>query len=146
MFNKTKNALKNAVRNWLNLTEANGLIVDINELFDFDGNAFVNEIWYRGDGYELEQLYKAVPDYKYSFWGAACTKGLEIRKIHTGLPKIIVNTLKSPIATKEITITKPKDIYFVDIVAYGRLDQKQCNTLKDCFDYIREYFNMKKGQ
>ena len=55
-------------------------------------------------------------------------------------------TLKSPIATKEITITKPKDIYFVDIVAYGRLDQKQCNTLKDCFDYIREYFNMKKGQ
>ena len=55
-------------------------------------------------------------------------------------------TLKSPIATKEIAITKPKDIYFVDIVAYGRLDQKQCNTLKDCFDYIREYFNMKKGQ
>ena len=54
--------------------------------------------------------------------------------------------LQSPIATKEITITKPKDVYFVDIVAYGRLDQKQCNTLKDCFDYIREYFNMKKGQ
>ena len=42
MFNKTKNALKNAVRNWLNLTEANGLSVDINELFDFDGNAFLN--------------------------------------------------------------------------------------------------------
>lgn len=54
--------------------------------------------------------------------------------------------LQSPIATKEITITKPKDVYFVDIVAYGSLDQKQCNTLKDCFDYIREYFNMKKGQ
>lgn len=95
MFNRTKNALKNAVKNWLNLTEANGLSVNINELFDFDGNAFVNEIWYRGDGYELEQLYKSIPDYKYSFWGAACTKGLEIRKIHTGLPKIIVNTLTS---------------------------------------------------
>lgn len=54
--------------------------------------------------------------------------------------------LQSPIATKEITITKPKDVYFVDIVAYGRLDQKQCNTLKDCFDYVRKYFNMKKGQ
>ena len=95
MFNRTKNALKNAVKNWLNLTEANGLSVNINELFDFDGNAFVNEIWYRGDGYELEQLYKSIPDYKYSFWGAACTKGLEIRKIYTGLPKIIVNTLTS---------------------------------------------------
>lgn len=93
MFNRTKSALKNAVRNWLNLKSANGLSVDIEELFDFDGNAFVNQIWYRGDGYELEQLYQSVPDYKYSFWGATCTKGLEIRKIHTGLPKIIVNTL-----------------------------------------------------
>lgn len=93
MFNRTKSALKNAVKNWLNLKSANGLSVDIEELFDFDGNAFVNQIWYRGDGYELEQLYQSVPDYKYSFWGAAMTKGLEIRKIHTGLPKIIVNTL-----------------------------------------------------
>ena len=57
-------------------------------------------------------------------------------------------TFQSPVATKEIEISKPdeSDVYFVDIVAYGRLDQKQCNTLKDCFDYIREYFNMKKGQ
>ena len=57
-------------------------------------------------------------------------------------------TFQSPVATKEIEIDKPdgSDVYFVDIVAYGRLDQKQCNTLKDCFDYIRKYFNMKKGQ
>lgn len=93
MFNKTKSALKNAIKSWLNLTESTGLSVNIEELLDFEANAFVNEIWYRGDGYELEQLYKSIPDYKYSFWGAACTKGLEIRKIHTGLPKIIVNTL-----------------------------------------------------
>ena len=93
MFNRTKNALKNAIRSWLNLTSANGLQIQIDELLDFEANAFVNEIWFRGDGYELEQLYKSIPDYKYSFWGAASTKGLEIRKIHTGLPKIIVNTL-----------------------------------------------------
>ena len=93
MFNRTKNALKNAIRSWLNLTSATGLQIQIDELLDFEANAFVNEIWFRGDGYELEQLYKSIPDYKYSFWGAASTKGLEIRKIHTGLPKIIVNTL-----------------------------------------------------
>ena len=93
MFNRTKNALKNAIRSWLNLTSANGLQIQIDELLDFEANAFVNEIWFRGDGYELEQLYKSIPDYKYSFWGAASTKGLEIRKIHTGLPKTIVNTL-----------------------------------------------------
>lgn len=93
MFNRTKNALKNALKSILNLTEANGLQIQIDELLDFDANAFVNEIWFRGEGYELEQLYKSIPDYKYSFWGAVSTRGLEIRKIHTGLPKIIVNTL-----------------------------------------------------
>lgn len=93
MFNRTKNALKNAIRSWLNLTSANGLQIQIDELLDFEANAFVNEIWFRGESYELEQLYKSIPDYKYSFWGATSTRGLEIRKIHTGLPKIIVNTL-----------------------------------------------------
>ena len=93
MFNRTKNALKNAIKSWLNLTSANGLQIQIDELLDFEANAFVNEIWFRGEGYELEQLYQSIPDYKYSFWGATSTKGLEIRKIHTGLPKIIVNTL-----------------------------------------------------
>ena len=93
IINEEKNALKNAIRSFLNLTEASGLSLQIDELFDLETNAFVNEIWYRGDSYELEQLYKSIPHYKYSFWGAASTKGLEIRKIHTGLPKIIVNTL-----------------------------------------------------
>lgn len=93
MFNRTKNALKNAIRSFLNLTSANGLQIQIDELLDFEANTFVNEIWFRGDSYELEQLYKSIPDYKYSFWGATSTRGLEIRKIHTGLPKIIVNTL-----------------------------------------------------
>jgi hypothetical protein len=57
-------------------------------------------------------------------------------------------TFQSPVATKEIEISKPdgSNVYFVDIVAYCRWDQKQCNTLKDCFNYVREYFNMKKGK
>ena len=93
MFNRTKNALKNAIRSFLNLTSASGLQIQIDELLDFEANAFVNEIWYRGDGYEIEQLYQSIPDYKFSFWGATSTKGLEIRKIHSGLPKLIVNTL-----------------------------------------------------
>ena len=93
MFNRTKNALKNAIRSWLNLTSATGLQIQIDELLDFEANAFVNEIWFRGESYEIEQLYESIPDYKYSFWGSNMTKGLEIRKIHTGLPKIIVNTL-----------------------------------------------------
>ena len=93
MFNRIKSKLRDIAKSWLTLADATGLSIQIDELFDFESNAFVNEIWFRGDGYELEQLYKNIPDYKYSFWGATSTRGLEIRKIHTGPPKIIVNTL-----------------------------------------------------
>ena len=41
MFNRTKNALKNAIKSFLNLTEANGLSLQIDELLDFEANAFV---------------------------------------------------------------------------------------------------------
>ena len=41
MFNRTKSALKNAIRSWLNLTSANGLQIQIDELLDFEANAFV---------------------------------------------------------------------------------------------------------
>lgn len=109
MFERTRTALKNAVRSFLNLNESHGLSVQIDELFDFETNAFVNEIWFRGEGYELEQLYKSIPDYKYSFWGAASTKGLEIRKIHTGLPKIIVNTLTN-VCVDDMQDVKIEDI------------------------------------
>ena len=121
MFNRTKNALKNAIRSFLNLTSANGLSIQIDELFDFEANAFVNEIWFRGEGYELEQLYKSVPDYKYSFWGATSTKGLEIRKIHTGLPKIIVNTLTN-ICVDDMQDIKIDDIGKENI--WGEIEQE----------------------
>lgn len=57
-------------------------------------------------------------------------------------------TLKSPIATKEICISKQKDdlFYLITIVAYESCYSKQCKTLKDCFNYIRETFNIKKGK
>lgn len=55
-------------------------------------------------------------------------------------------TLKNPIATKEICISKQKgDIfYLITIIAYGSCYTKQSKTLKECFNYIRETFNIKK--
>ncbi len=53
---------------------------------------------------------------------------------------------KSPIATKEIFIDKQKDdLYCVDIIAYGNWDATNFKTLKECFNYIRTYFNLQKG-
>ena len=52
---------------------------------------------------------------------------------------------RSPVATKEITISKQNGTYFVDIIAYGNLELRQYDNLKDCFNFVREYFNMQKG-
>lgn len=93
MFEKVKESIASKMRSFLKIYSANGQSFTINELLDFDGNIAVNKIWYRGESYELEQLYEQLKDNQFGFWGSVSTAGLEIRKIHTGLPKIIVNTL-----------------------------------------------------
>ena len=98
MFEKVKESIASKMRSFLKIHTANGKSFNINELLDFDSNVAVNKIWYRGESYELSQLYKQLDDNQYGFWGSVPTAGIEIRKIHTGLPKTIVNTLANVIA------------------------------------------------
>lgn len=93
MFERIKNAFANKMRSFLRIYPANANDFTINELLDFDSNVAVNKIWFRGESYELGQLYEQLNDNQHSFWGSASTAGIEIRKIHTGLPKTIINTL-----------------------------------------------------
>ena len=98
MFEKVKESIASKMRSFLKIYTANGKSFNINELLDFDSNVAVNKIWYRGESYELSQLYKQLDDNQYGFWGSVPTAGIEIRKIHTGLPKIMVNLLSSVVA------------------------------------------------
>ena len=98
MFEKIKESIASKMRSFLKIHTANGQSFNINELLDFDSNVAVNKIWYRGESYELNQLYKQLDDNQYGFWGSVPTAGIEIRKIHTGLPKTIVNTLANIVA------------------------------------------------
>ena len=98
MFEKVKESIASKMRSFLKIYTANGKSFNINELLDFDSNVAVNKIWYRGESYELSQLYKQLDDNQYGFWGSVQTAGIEIRKIHTGLPKIMVNLLSSVVA------------------------------------------------
>lgn len=95
MFEKIKQGVKNVLRSFLQIQEAQSTSFTIQELMNYETNAFKNTVWYRGDSYELDQLYKQIPNTNCSFWGAVPTPGMEIIKKHTGLPKIIVNTLAS---------------------------------------------------
>ncbi len=109
MFDKLKNGVRKAVRSFLNIQEAPNYNFMIQEGMNYEANAFKNMIWYRGDSYELNQLYKQMANYNYSFWGSVPTVGLEIRKIHTGLPKIIVNQLVNIVLT-DLNIIEFKEI------------------------------------
>ena len=98
MFEKVKESIANKMRSFLKIYTANGKSFNIDELLDFDSNVAVNKIWYRGESYELNQLYKQLDDNQYGFWGSVPTAGIEIRKIHTGLPKTMVNILSGVVA------------------------------------------------
>lgn len=94
-MDKLNENIKKGIRSWLNILPANPYNIQINEMMDFEGHAIRNRIWYRGDGNELEQFYQQSREYadKHKFWASRSTPGMDIRKIHTGLPGLIVRTL-----------------------------------------------------
>lgn len=101
ILSKMNEGIKRGIRSWLNITPSAPYNIQINEVMDFELNAIRNRIWYRGDGNEIEQLYQSMTEYvdKYKFWASRCTPGMEMRKIHTGLPSLIVKTLTSVVLT-----------------------------------------------
>lgn len=73
----------------------------IQRAYTWQGNAAKNALWYDGDAYELMQFYGQTENHTNSFWGSDETKGQEIRRIHTGLPALIVDQLVN-ITAKDI--------------------------------------------
>ncbi len=92
---KLSDKVRNAIRNFLEINDPQGLSVNIEQKLDFDAEVFKNSIWYRGRANELQQFYASTDDGvgNQHFWGAAPSSGMKIRKIHTGLPGLIVDTL-----------------------------------------------------
>ena len=92
---KLNDKLKDVVRNWLNIVPAPGDTITIQETNTFEGNCFRNLLWYRGDASELHQYYTQTDDMmgNAKFWASDTTNDLKMRKIHTGLPAMIVDML-----------------------------------------------------
>lgn len=88
--------LMEKIKNIFTIKQPQSLQVDIEQLTNFEGHTFINKIWYRGDANELDQLYKQIHDIipnNDNFWSSKPSKNSSIRKIHTGLPSLIVDTL-----------------------------------------------------
>ena len=100
--------LKGVIVKWLGIVPAQfnpSIIVRENETKEI--SVLKNSMWYRGDPVELEQFYKlfaqfslngytAIP--KTRFWAATPHKNVLIRKMHSGLPRMIVDKLAAIVA------------------------------------------------
>ena len=87
---------RSRMQSWLQINPPLAMTINIEEVLDFTGNAIKNKIWYRGDANELEQLYFQIPKHAVEmqkFWASHATPGMEMRKIHTGLPATMVDIL-----------------------------------------------------
>lgn len=92
---KIMEKVRSMIRSWLKIQPAAGMNITVREAASWETNCIRNRIWYRGDADEIEQLFKAIGTESAGsarFW-AAVPSGNEIRKAHSGLPAIMVNTL-----------------------------------------------------
>ena len=91
-----KSMLTKAAVKFLNVQPAMQGSITIQEAYTYETNLIRNKLWYRGEAYELEQFFKNIssdPVNKSRFWCAVPSKDLSMRKIHSGLPAMIIDKL-----------------------------------------------------
>lgn len=93
LFHNMAEKIRSSIKTWLRIQPAQLTSIQLQEILNYEGNAIKNRIWYRGDSEELSQLYKQIPGDRTRFWTAVPTTGMEIRKIHVGIPGVIADTL-----------------------------------------------------
>ena len=100
-INRIMETITGKRRSNISIKPADPVVLTINASLDFESNAAKNSVWYRGDSLELSQLYASLKERcsMYSFWASSSSKGMEMRKIHTGIPSIIVDMLSKVVLT-----------------------------------------------
>lgn len=83
--------VKDVVRGWLDINQAQKRNYSITETFNFETNAIKNRIWMRGDPEELDEFYKQLVRDNSFFWKSS--PRTKMRKIHAGLPSLMVQVL-----------------------------------------------------
>lgn len=126
--------IKRAVRNFLEIREPSALQISIDQIYTHEVETFRNRLWYRGQAEELSDFYKQMPHDPATvyFWGAEPTEGQGIRKIHTGLPALIVDTLAN-ISTDDLdAIELDRQLEWEAIADDNRFIEILRNAVSDC--------------
>lgn len=85
--------IRNKAKSFLQIQDGNPKSIIIHQVDDLQTYFIKNKIWYRGESNELEELHKQLDGKKTTFWASVPTAGMEIKKSHSGLPKLIINTI-----------------------------------------------------
>ena len=103
-MSKIGEKVKNMLRNWLQIQPAAQNSIVLQEPLSHQASVIRNQIWYRGEAAELEQLYKQLGAQDSTnaarFWAAVPGNDTKLRKIHSGLPATLV--IRSPISSSLI--------------------------------------------
>ena len=113
-------SIRQGLRSFLRVNPAHDKIITINERTNHMTECACNRVWYRGKSELLSDLYAELDVPSTMFWKASSTPGLEIRKIHTGLPALMCDTIANiiiadyngfEISSKSSTVPIPPAIF-----------------------------------
>ena len=90
---KIMDIVKNKMQSWLEIRNTSPKAITVNRTEDLQIYFAKNKIWYIGEASELQEFYEQLENKSTAFWGSKPTVGLEIKKIHSGLPKKIIDKL-----------------------------------------------------
>ena len=92
IFDKIGERMREKVMNWLRLNPAPQQSFNINEYTTRETEIIRSQLWYRGDANELYQFFHQLTGVQGGFWGSVPSGGT-VRKVHSGIPAIIADTL-----------------------------------------------------
>lgn len=102
--------VRNMVWEWLLQTPAPLQTVVIQQQMVREIEIIRSRLWYRGDANELQQFFRQLPFKDGGFWASLPVDG-SVRKIHCGLPAVIINTLVHIVKSDIDDIEPSSDIW-----------------------------------
>lgn len=120
------------IQHWLNIVPATEQSITLQESSTFRAEVLQAKLWYRGDTDELTQFFRQTQkSEKTGFWESVPTNE-KVRKIHSGLPAIIADTLAYIVKSDldNIEISRPEWDEFSKFIDFENLVGKAvCDTL-----------------
>jgi hypothetical protein len=132
---KISERVKNMIKSWLDIQPAGEQSFSLTESMTFQTEVLRSRLWYRGDADELFQFFGQIDRHgaKTAFWESVPTNE-KVRKIHSGLPAIIADTLSYIVKSDLDKVDVKSDLWeeIRDKIGFENLVGKAvCDTLVD---------------